>query len=170
MNEPPREPTGHDRGGVHRVLLGRPVLLLVLFACVFVIGGIAIREIPLQMMPDGFSNPGLQIFVSNPGAGAAENEQQVTQPIEEELRTLSGIEHVESSTRQDSIFLWLGFRGDVDMDLAKAEVRDRIERARPKLPTSVDEIGIWSWNQGSMPIAFVAILHDGDSPRNDFHL
>ncbi len=170
MNEPPREPTGHDRGGVHRVLLGRPVLLLVLFACVFVIGGIAIREIPLQMMPDGFSNPGLQIFVSNPGAGAAENEQQVTQPIEEELRTLSGIEHVESSTRQDSIFLWLGFRGDVDMDLAKAEVRDRIERARPKLPTSVDEIGIWSWNQGSMPIAFVAILHDGDSPRNDFLL
>ncbi|MCY2961233.1 MAG: efflux RND transporter permease subunit [Planctomycetota bacterium] len=164
------ESAGHDRGGVHRILLGRPVLLLVLFACVFVIGGIAIREIPLQMMPDGFSRPGLQIFVSNAGAGAAENEEQVTQPIEEELRTLSGIESIQSSTRQDSVFVWLGFRGDVDMDLAKAEVRDRIERARPKLPSTVDEVGIWSWSQGSMPIAFVAILHDGDSPRNDFLL
>lgn len=161
---------GHDRGGLHRLLLGRPVFLLVLFACVFVIGGIAMREIPLQMMPDGFNEPGLQLYVSNPGAGASENEEQVTQPIEEELRTLPGIERVESSTRQDSVFLWLGFRSDVDMDLAKAEVRDRVERARPKLPTTVDEIGIWSWNQGSMPIAFVAILHDGDSPRNDFLL
>ncbi len=160
----------HSRGGIHRALLGRPVLLLVLFACVFVIGGIALREIPLQMMPDGFSNPGLQIYVSNPGAGSAENEEQVTQPIEEELRTLPGIERVESSTRQDSVFVWLGFRSDTDMDLAKADVRDRIERARPKLPETVDEIGIWSWNQGSMPIAFVAILHDGDSPRNDFLL
>lgn len=166
---PPAAP-GRDRGGVHRLLLGRPVLLLVLYACVFVIGGIALREIPLQMMPDGFSNPGLQIFVSNAGAGAAENEEQVTQPIEEELRTLPGIERVESSTRQDSVFLWVRFRGDVDMDLAKAEVRDRLERARPNLPESVDEIGIWSWNQGSMPIAFVAVLHDGDSPRNDFLL
>jgi len=170
VKEPLRESAGGGHGGLHRLLLGRPVLLLVLFACVFVIGGIAIREIPLQMMPDGFSNPGLQIFVSNAGAGAAENEEQVTQPIEEELRTLPGIDRIESSTRQDSVFVWLGFRGDVDMDLAKAEVRDRIERARPKLPTSVDEIGIWSWNQGSMPIAFVAILHDGDSPRNDFLL
>lgn len=159
-----------NRGGVHRLLLGRPVLLLVLFACIFVVGGIALVKIPLQMMPDGFTEPGLQIFVSNPGAGAAENEEQVTQPIEEELRTLAGVDRIESSTRQDSVFVWMGFRGDVDMDLAKAEVRDRIERARPKLPTTVDEIGIWSWNQGSMPIAFVAILHDGDSPRNDFLL
>jgi len=165
-----RASAGTNRGGLHRALLRRPVLLLVLFACVFVIGGIATREIPLQMMPDGFSNPGLQVFVSNPGAGAAENEEQVTQPIEEELRTLPGIEEIESSTRSDSVFLWLGFRSDIDMDLAKAEVRDRVERARAKLPTTVDEIGIWSWNQGAMPIAFVAILHDGDSPRNDFLL
>ncbi|MBL8861284.1 MAG: efflux RND transporter permease subunit [Planctomycetes bacterium] len=158
------------RGRIHRALLRRPVFLFVLYACVFVIGGLALREIPLQMMPDGFSNPGLQVFVSNVGAGAAENEEQVTQPIEEELRTLPGLEGVQSSTRQDSVFLWLEFRADQDMDLAKAEVRDRVERARPKLPASVDEIGIWSWNQGSMPIAFVAILHEGDSPRTDFLL
>lgn len=171
-NPPPPglESAAKGHGGLHRALLGRPVLLLVLYACVFVIGAISLREIPLQMMPDGFSNPGLQVFVSNPGAGSAENEEQVTQPIEEELRTLPGIERVESSTRQDSVAVWLGFKSDTDMDLAKADVRDRIERARPKLPETVDEVGIWSWNQGSMPIAFVAILHDGDSPRNDFLL
>jgi len=163
-------PHGAEHGRLHRALLGRPVLLLVLFACVFVIGGIAMRDIPLQMMPDGFSEPGLQLWVSNPGAGAAENEEQVTQPIEEELRTLPGIEHIESSTRQDSVMAWVQFRADIDMDLAKAEVRDRIERARPKLPTTVQEIGIFSWDQGSMPIAFIAVLHEGDSPRTDFLL
>ncbi len=170
QGEQPSSSLHGARGSVHRTLLGRPVLLLVLFACVFVIGGIAMRQIPLQMMPDGFSEPGLQLFVMNPGAGAAENEEQVTQPIEEELRTLPGIEHIESSTRQDSVVAWVQFRGDIDMDLAKAEVRDRIERARPKLPTTVQEIEIFSWDMGSMPIAFIAVLHDGDSPRNDFLL
>ncbi len=157
-------------GGLHRALIGRPVLLAVLFFSAFVIGLIALRRIPLQMMPDGFTGSGLQIWISHPGAGAVESEELVTRPIEEELRTLAGVEDIESSTRQDSIFIWVSFRSDMDMDLAKAEVRDRIERARPKLPATVEEIGLFSWDMGSMPIAFVAVLHSGDSPRNDFLL
>jgi multidrug efflux pump subunit AcrB len=53
------------------------------------------------------------------------------------------------------------------MDLAKAEVRDRIERARPKLPTACARSAS-SRGPTDMPVMFFAILHPGDSTRTDF--
>ena len=56
----------------HTQLVARPVLLLVLFATVLVVGVASYWTIPLQLMPDGISNPGLQVFLTNPGASAQE--------------------------------------------------------------------------------------------------
>lgn len=149
-------------------LVKRPVLLLtVLFTCV-VIGVISYARIPIQLMPNGIVDPGLQVFVTNPGSSAQENEEQVARILEAELRTLAGIEDIESSSRQDSVGIFVNFKSDTDMDYAKAEVRDRLERARPQLPTTVQEIGIWSWSESDLPVMFCALLHPGDSERTDF--
>lgn len=154
----------------HAQLVARPVLLLVLFATVLVVGVASYWTIPLQLMPDGISNPGLQVFLTNPGASAQENEEEVARVLEEQFRTLPGIEDIDSNSSQDQVGLFLQFRADLDMDLAKAEVRDRIERARAALPSGVQEISIWSWSQSELPAMFFAVLHPGDSDRTDWLL
>ena len=154
----------------HAQLVARPVLLLVLFATVLVVGVTSYWTIPLQLMPDGISNPGLQVFLTNPGASAQENEEEVARVLEEQFRTLPGIEDIDSNSSQDQVGLFLQFRADLDMDLAKAEVRDRIERARATLPSGVQEISIWSWSQSELPAMFFAVLHPGDSDRTDWLL
>lgn len=177
----PREPETHARGtdaagpAVHgraadffRVLIARPVLLLTLFVTILVVGTIAYVRIPVQMMPDGFVEQGLQVFVVHPGSSAQENEEQVARVLEEELRTLPRLDQISSTSRSENVGIWVQFKGDTDMNFAKAEVRDRIERARPKLPSSVRDVGIWSWDQSSMPVMFFALLHPGDSKRTDF--
>jgi multidrug efflux pump subunit AcrB len=155
-------------GGFFGALSRRPITLLTLCLTLIGIGLVAWARIPIQMMPDGLSSPGLQIYVVNPGASAPENEEQVARVLEEELRTLIGIEDINSSVRQDVVSVSVGFQADTDMNLAKAEVRDRVERARPKLPSTVSEIGIWSWSQSDLPVMFFALMHPGDSPRTDF--
>lgn len=161
--------------GLHRqsyaffgALLARPVLLLTLFVTILVVGVIAYVRVPVQMMPEGLTEPGLQVFVMNPGSSAQENEEQVARVLEEELRTLPRIENIDSTSRTENVWLTVEFKSDTDMNFAKAEVRDRIERARPKLPKSVRDIGIWSWNQSNLPVMFFALLHPGDSKRTDF--
>jgi HAE1 family hydrophobic/amphiphilic exporter-1 len=149
-------------------LVRRPVLLLTLFVTCAVVGAIAYSRIPVQMMPDGIVEPGLQIYVTNPNASAQENEEQVARVLEAELRTLPRIENIESNSRSDSVSIFVEFKSDTDMNFAKAEVRDRVERARPQLPTTVEEIGIWSWNESDLPVMFFAIKHPGDSARTDF--
>lgn len=164
-----RDHTLHERSHVFfRALLARPVLLLTLFASILIVGAISLARIPVQMMPDGITEPGLQLWISNPGASALENEEQVARILEEDMRSLPRIEDIETSARADTVMMWVRFKSDTDMNFAKAEVRDRIERARPKLPSSVRDIGVWSWSQSNMPVMFFALLHPGDSKRTDF--
>ncbi len=156
------------RSAFFDALVRRPVMLLVIFAALVVVGMLAFLRIPLQMMPDGIVEPGLQIFVQHPGASAQENEEKVARVLEEQLRTLTGIEEIESGSSDDSLWIWVQFNATQDMDIARAEVRDRVERARPLLPSSVEEIGIWAWNQSELPVMFFALLHPGDSKETDF--
>ncbi|MBL8858194.1 MAG: efflux RND transporter permease subunit [Planctomycetes bacterium] len=164
-----REHALHEKSyAFFRALLQRPVLLLTIFVTVVIVGLIAYARIPVQMMPDGLTSPGLQLFISTPGASAQENEEQVARVLEEELRTLPRIEQIDSTARAENVTIFVEFKSDTDMNFAKAEVRDRIERARPKLPSTVRDIGVWSWSQSNMPVMFFALLHPGDSKRTDF--
>lgn len=149
-------------------LVRRPILLATIFTTLLVIGLIAWSRIPIQMMPDGIVQPGLQVFVTNTGASAQENEERVARVLEEELRTLPSVKGIQSQSSADSVGIFVEFDTALDMNFAKAEVRDRIERARPKLPDTVQDVGIFSWSQSDLPIMFFALKHPGDSPRTDF--
>jgi multidrug efflux pump subunit AcrB len=152
--------------GFYGGLVRRPVMLLVVFLALLVIGIISYMRIPVQMMPDGFVEPGLQVFVSNPGASAQENEDKVTRVLEEQIRTLTGVEQIESGSNDDNVWVWIQFDANTDMELAKAEVRDRLERARPQLPSTVDELGVFSFSNENMP---GAVLRRDASRRQPAH-
>jgi multidrug efflux pump subunit AcrB len=149
-------------------LVRRPVFLSTLFLTCVVIGLISWARIPIQMMPGGIVNPGLLVYVLNSGASATENEERVARVIEEELRTLPAVEEIGSESEADSVRIFVQFEASTDMSFAKAEVRDRIERARPKVPATVQEIGIFSWSRSDLPIMWFALKHPGDSERTDF--
>lgn len=148
----------------------RPVALLVAFVTLLVIGAIAYVRIPLQLMPSGWSENSVMIWAPNPGASARDNEENVARVIEDELKTLQGIRRLRSTSREDIVMLRVSFQPSVDMNLAKAEVRDRIERATPKLPTTIEPIGMWSESSGDLPLAFFSVTHLGDSDETDFLL
>ncbi len=167
---PTTDPASAERTteGFFGATVARPVALIVVFATLIVTGVIAYQRIPLKLLPSGFQEPELNIWVPNPDASAQENEEKVTRIIEEELRTLAGIEETWSRSSEGSVYMAVSFNPQIDLDLAKAEVRDRIERARPRLPDSVDRIGMWSEDGDQLPISWFGLTHKGDSDRTDF--
>jgi multidrug efflux pump subunit AcrB len=154
--------------GFFHGLVNRPITLLVLFVALLVIGVISYVRIPLQLMPDGLTEPGVWVEIFHPGASALENEEKVARPMEEQLRTLTGVKNINSNSGENSVGIWVSFDVSTNMDFAKAEVRDRIERARGSMPTTVREIGIFTFSMDQIPIVWMALLHPGDSERNDF--
>lgn len=161
--------TGQElQPGIFATLVRRPVGLLVGFLTLIVIGLLAYTRIPLQMLPDGISGTRLSVYASHPGSSASENEENVARPLEEQFRTLPDLKEFSSRSGEGSVSIRIAFNGSGDMDLAKAEVRDRIERARPELPDTLDRIFIWSNDDGQPPMMFFAVLVEERTADLDF--
>ena len=154
--------------GFFGMAVDRPVGLFVAFLTLLVIGVIAYARIPLEMMPSGLSSNELYVWVSHPGASAQENEREVVRPIEDQIRTLSGIAHVYSNAESDEAGIEVVYESGVDMALAKAELRDRLERVRPSLPDTVNRIFVWSWSQSELPLMWFAVTYDSQGADTDY--
>ncbi|MDP6408552.1 MAG: efflux RND transporter permease subunit, partial [Planctomycetota bacterium] len=156
------------RTGLFEGAVARPVTLLVSFAALIVVAVIAYSRIPLEMLPGGIQSNGLTVIAWNPGASAEENEAKVVRPLEEQIRTMAAVADVYSWSAEGQARVEVMFERGADMDLARAELRDRIERTRPELPDELERVQIWSWNDGDLPLMWFALLHDGQSDRTDY--
>ena len=122
---------------------------------------IAAKRIPLELVPSGLTGSSISIDASWEGANPIELEQKVLKPIEKELRSISNLEEIVSWASDGSVGFNLQFPGNLDMDLIYSEVADRIERARPLLPSEVDRILIRKSGVNQIPVMFAGIQYNG---------
>lgn len=160
---PPKQPTsskvqnGTDKWFAR--LLKRPVTVFMLVLAMVGTSMIAASRIPIEMMPQGFASSNIVVMVPWAGANPAEIETRVVRPLEEELRTLTGVTTVHAVAAEGSGRLVLVFPGTTDMDQAYAEVADRVERVRPNLPREADRISIRRWTTADTPIMWCGVLY-----------
>lgn len=166
---PPEEqaappPANGDEAGGHplgrflpRLSVGRPVAVLTLFAAVITVGIIAWRQIPVQMLPEGFEPPYLWIWGSYPNATPREVEEQILRPVEEHFGTLGNLNHINSRASANSCFFELEFEEGTDMAEAYNQALDRIERAYPELPDDFEQFFIWRYDPTDEPIVWAGV-------------
>lgn len=82
-----------------------------------------------------------QIFVATvyPGAAPTDIENLITKEIEKEVKSISGVKKVRSNSVQSFSNVIVEFETDIDVDKAKQEVKDAVDRAKPNLPTDLKE-------------------------------
>ena len=82
----------------------QPVTVFMLVLALLVIGGIAWNRIPLQLMPSGFEEARLNVWVSYPNATPIETDEKVVTPLSAQLSTISGIRKIYSSARDEGAY------------------------------------------------------------------
>lgn len=135
----------------------RPVTVGMLFVAICVLGVLAVRAVPLQMMPSGLSAPYIWVWFPYPGSTPLETERSLVQPVEEQLATISGVKVLGSRAAENYANFSLEFHQSVDLDEAYNAVVDRLERARAELPDDVDFYGVYRFNPDDEPIQWVGI-------------
>jgi len=149
---------GHPLGRLlPQTALRRPVAALTLFSAVLLVGIIAWRLIPVQMMPVGYDHPYLWIWAGYPNATPREIEEQIVRPVEEYFGTLSNLAHMESESSSDSAFFELEFEEGTDMSEAYNQALDRIERAYPELPDDLERFWIYRYDPNDEPVIWAGI-------------
>ncbi|MEM6454037.1 MAG: efflux RND transporter permease subunit [Acidobacteriota bacterium] len=159
-----------DRSAIlPRFSLARPITVLVMLFSILVIGAVATVAIPLELLPRGFTNPFLFVFTTWNDAPAEEVVDKLTEPLEEELSTVPGLARVNSFSSQGFVQAFVGFKSGVDMDVAYREVRDRVNRAKARMPEDVNRIQIRKNDTNAFPVYMFGIAID-DSVIDSYNL
>ena len=140
----------------------RPVFAWVLNFVVLLVGIIAYTRLPVRLIPN-VDVPVVTVSTNYPGASAQVIESQVTQPIEEALSGVEGVEFMESVSREQSSQVTIRFRLNRDPDGAAGDVRDRVAQARGALPEEVDEPIVQKQEADQQPIIYLAFSSDRHS-------
>ncbi len=144
----------------------RPVAILMLFAGLVLIGILAFRRLPVDLLP-AINYPNLTVITNYADTPADDLARLVTQPLEEAITGLAGVRHVMSKTREGVSTITVQYEWGNNMDFANLHLREAIDRvsSRQDFPAAADRPLILRWDPGARPIA-ILVLH-GDDPLRE---
>ena len=140
-----------SRFSVHRPIFATMVTLIVI-----IVGLIALRRLPVDLMPD-ISYPSLSVGTDYDNASPEEIEKMVTRPIEQALSAVPGVEEITSHSQEGSSRVTLRFAWGTDLDAAANDVRDRIDRVYRRLPEDIERPVLWKYDSSSDPILDIGV-------------
>ena len=120
------------------VSVKRPVMAIVLSLLLCVFGIVSFEKLAVREMPD-VESPVVSITTRYEGASATIMESQVTSVIEDQVTGISGIDEVDSVTRNGMSRITITF--DIGWDLTEgvSDIRDAVAKAERALPDEADE-------------------------------
>jgi HAE1 family hydrophobic/amphiphilic exporter-1 len=143
------------------IAIRRPITTTVIFVALALVGMLASRLLPLEKFPD-IEFPGIFIQVPYEGSTPEEIERLITRPIEEALATLSGVERMYSSSRENQAEVFLQFGWDESMGAKGIEARAKVDGIRQELPDDVRRVFIFTGSLGDQPVLQLRISSDRD--------
>jgi len=148
---------------ISELCIRRPVFASVLSLVVLLVGLMAYSRLPVREYPN-IDEPVVSVTTDYTGASPEIIESQVTQPLEDVLSGIEGVDVIVSQSREGRSQISVRFRIDRNQDSAAADVRDRVSRARKSLPDEVDEPVIAKVEADAQPIIYLALSSDRQSP------
>jgi HAE1 family hydrophobic/amphiphilic exporter-1 len=134
----------------------QPVFITMLMLLAVVIGGLAYSTLPVNLLPD-FAIPVVAVTITYPGVGPETMAEQIAKPIEDQLITLSGVQHVSSTSRDSFTVFIIEYDFDTPIDQAMSDVRDKVNAVVPSLPRDVLDPVFLKFDPNQSPIMQLVI-------------
>ncbi len=133
--------------------------VLVLTALICLGGVLAYVKLPKESNPS-IEIPNIIVTTVYPGASPDDVESLITQPIEEEVQAISGIKEMRSTSTEGVSTVMIEFDPDVKISEATQKVRDKVDLAKPDLPTDAEEPSITEIDLSEFPILTLNLAAD----------
>ncbi|TCI05503.1 efflux RND transporter permease subunit [Corallincola luteus] len=136
------------------VAMFRPVSAIVLSLLFMLFGAVSFNLLAVREMPD-IDSPVISIGTAYRGSASSIVESQITNPIEDELSGIDGVDYIWSSSWDGWSGITITFQQGHNMLEALSDVRDAVNRARNSLPDDVDEPVVRKDDGNNAPIMWL---------------
>ena len=141
---------------ISELSIRRPVLATVLTLIILLFGAVGYISLGVREYPS-VDNPIISVSCSYAGANADVIENQITEPLEQNINGIPGIRSLTSVSQQGSSRITVEFELSVDLETAANDVRDKVSRAQRYLPRDCDPPTVSKADADATPILMVAI-------------
>lgn len=122
-------------------------------------------NLPKEQFPE-IKLPQIIVQTIYPGTSPENMENLVTKPIEKEVKNLTGVKKVTSNSFQDYSVVIVEFNTDVQVDKAKRDVKDAVDKARTDLPKNLpNEPEVKDIDLSEVPVLYVNLSGNYDLNR-----
>jgi multidrug efflux pump subunit AcrB len=131
----------------------------VLMVLLTVAGITSYVSLPRESFPE-VKIPLIFAYTLYPGTSPEDMESLVTRPIETELKGVTGIKEIRSTSSEGLSTIEVEFNPEVDLDTALQKVREKVDLARPELPLDVEDPRVQDVDFSQIPILVVSLAGD----------
>src|SRR5690606_38002487 len=134
-----------------------PIIPIVLFIGLTLAGLVSFMRMDVNNSPD-IDFPAVTVTISQPGAAPSEIETQITQKVEAAVRSVNGVDEIQSTAREGSSTTNVQFVIGTDSIEAVNEVKNAVDQVRGDLPDGILEPFVSKVEVGgSGPIGYFAV-------------
>ncbi|KQV96320.1 efflux RND transporter permease subunit [Pelomonas sp. Root1237] len=154
---------------ISRFFIDRPRFATVLSLFIFLIGALAIPLLPISEYPE-VAPPQVVVRAQYPGANPRVIAETVATPLEEQINGLENVLYFDSQATGDGgMTLTVTFKIGTHPEAAETAVQNRINRALPRLPDIVRQIGVTT-EKAASNLTMVVHLVSPDNSRDALYL
>ncbi|WKN43354.1 efflux RND transporter permease subunit [Tunicatimonas pelagia] len=134
--------------------------VLILTFIIVVLGVTSYFSMPKENFPEVVI-PTIYVGTPYPGNSPVDIENLITRPIEKEIKGVTGVDQINSTSIQDFSTVIVEFNPDVDISKALQDVKDAVDQAQSELPTDLDQDpNVFEVNLQDLPFMFINISGD----------
>ncbi|TAE43995.1 MAG: efflux RND transporter permease subunit, partial [Cytophagales bacterium] len=131
--------------------------VIIMTVIIVIFGLLSYTSMPKESFPEVVI-PNIYVGTAYPGNSPVDMENLVSRPIEKELKTVSGVKKIQSTSLQDFSSVLIEFNVGVNIRKALQDVKDAVDKAKDKLPKDLPkEPNVMEVSFSEMPIMFINI-------------
>ncbi|EIZ79049.1 hypothetical protein WSK_2236 [Novosphingobium sp. Rr 2-17] len=136
-----------------------PIIPIVFFIGLMIAGIVAFNRMDINNMPD-IEYPAVIVDITQPGAAPTEIETQITQIVEGAVRSVPGVEEIQSTASEGSATIVVNFSIGTNPDVATNQVKNAVDQVRGQLPDGILEPQVTKVEANSDTLAYFSVSAD----------
>ena len=141
---------------LYQTAVRKPITTILIYVAIAIIGVFSLSRLSIDLFPEMGENT-IMVFTTYTGASASDIENNISQPLENVLNSVSNLKHITSTSKENYSIVSLEFEYGIDINEATNDVRDKLDMVSSMLPDGASNPFIFKFSMDDIPIVMLSV-------------